>query len=95
METNNCLVYNKVPDVYEKLLLFCFAMGFKVKDSNERFYHLKAVKKSFFFWKRLLLDLKVVAYGKQKVEITTMLFKNGKRQPKLENEYITAIENFL
>ncbi len=95
MYRNNCLLYNNVNDVYQKLIIFCAAKGFKVKESNEKFYFLRARKNSFFFWRTLRLKLEILAIEKEQVQVTAVLYKNGKRQPELENEFINAIENFL
>lgn len=95
MYKNTCLLYNGVNEVYQKLLVFCSDKGFKVKESNEKFYFLRAKKSSFFFWRTLRLELEILTVEKEKVQVTVLLYKNGKRQAGLENEYIIAIENFF
>ncbi len=95
MYRDTCLLYNEVNEVYKKLLIFCSTKGFKVKESNEKFYFLRAKKSSFFFWRTLRLELEILTVEKEKVQVKTMVYKNGKRQPGLENEYIIAIENLF
>ncbi|MEO5569760.1 MAG: hypothetical protein ABIT08_07535 [Bacteroidia bacterium] len=95
MNRNTCLLYNGVNEIYDKLLLFCIEKGFKVEESNEKFYFLNAKKKSFLFWRTVRLELEILTVEKEKVQVKIELFKYGKRQPKLENEYIVAIENLF
>jgi len=95
MYKNTCLLYNGVNEVYQELLKFCSDNGFKVKESNEKFYFLNAKKSSFFFWKTLRLELEILTVEKEKVQVKCSLFKMGRRQPGLENEYIVAIENLF
>lgn len=95
MYRNSCLLYSNVNEVYKNLIIFCPTMGFKIKESNEKFYFLRAKKTSFFFWRTLRLELEILAAAKQQVQVTAMIYKNGKRQHKLESEYIIIIENFL
>ncbi|HKR03031.1 MAG TPA: hypothetical protein VJY62_00240 [Bacteroidia bacterium] len=95
MYKNTCLLYNGVNEVYQKLHIFCSDKGFKVKESKEKFYFLRAKKSSFFFWRTLRLEVEILTVEKEKVQVTVMLYKNGKRQAGLENEYIIAIENFF
>ncbi len=95
MYKNTCLLYNGVNEVYQKLLTFCSDKGFKVKESNEKFYFLSAKKSSLFFWKTLRLDLEILTVEKEKVQVKCSIFKLGRRQPRLENEYIVAIENLF
>ena len=40
METNACVFYNEVTEVYEKLLLFCTSNGFKVRENDDKFYFI-------------------------------------------------------
>ncbi len=95
MYRNSCLLYNRVNEVYDKLLLFCTEKGFKAGKSNEEFYFLRAKKKSFLFWRTLNLELEILAVEKEKIQVTITIYKLGKRQPSLENEYIIAIENLF
>ncbi len=95
MNSNTCLLYNNVHDVYHKLILFCIAKDFRIKESNEKYYFLRAKKSSLLFWKNLRLELEILTADKEKVQVTAMLYKFGKRQPALESEYIISIEKFL
>jgi len=95
MLKNTCLLYNNVNEVYQKLILFCSDNRFKVKESGENFYFIRAKKSSFFFWRTQRLELEILAVDKEQVQVKAMLTRNGKRQPALENEYIMAIEKFL
>ena len=95
MEKNTCLLYNNVKEVYQNLVLFCPTKGFKIKESNEQFYFLRAKKNSFFFWRTLRLELEILAIEKEQVQVTAMLYKYGRRQPRLENEFIIVVEDFL
>ena len=49
MEKNACLIYKNVIEVYQNLILFCTSKGFKVEDSKEKFYFLRAKKYSLLF----------------------------------------------
>jgi hypothetical protein len=95
MYRNTCLLYNGVNEVYDKLVKFCSEKGFKVKESNEEFYFLRAKKNSILFWRNLRLELEILTVEKEKVQVKSMLYKFGRRQPELENEYIIAIENLF
>jgi len=95
MLKNSCLVYSNVNEVYQKLLVFCSANRFKVKESRENFYFIRATKSSFFFWRTQRLELEILADGRDQVQVTAMLYRNGKRKPGMENDCIVAIENFL
>lgn len=95
MYRNTCLLYNGVNEVYQKLLIFCAEKGFKVKVFDEKFYFLRAKKSSIFFWRNLRLEMEILTVEKDKVQVRSMLYKFGIRQPKLENEYIIAIENLF
>lgn len=95
MLRNTCLFYHDATEVYDKLLLFCTSKGFKVVESNEKFYFLTAKKKSIFFWRTLRLELEIVMVEKVQVQVTARVFKLSKRQPEKENEFIIDFENFL
>ncbi|CAN5502271.1 hypothetical protein BH11BAC1_BH11BAC1_20940 [soil metagenome] len=92
---NTCILYNEVNDVYQKLLEYCAANGFKVKEINDKFYLIKAKKSSIFFWRTMKLELEILLVEKRKVQITVILFKNRKRQPELEEATIIAIEGIF
>ena len=95
MDRNNCILYNRVNEVYDKLLLFCTEKGFKAGKSNKEFYFLKAKKKSLLFWRTLSLEVEILTVEKEKVQVKITIYKFGKRQPELENEYIIAIEKLF
>ena len=95
MKRNTCILYSNVNEVYQKLIDFCPTIGFKIKESNEQFYFLRAKKGSIFFWRTLLLELEILAVEKENVQVKVMLYRLGKRQPTLENEYISLIEKSL
>lgn len=95
MFRNSCLLYDNVNDVYRKLMGFCHSHGFKVIEKAKKFYFISAKKKSFLFRKPLRLDLEILAYEKDQVEVTALLYKWGKRKTELEHKYLTAIKNFL
>jgi hypothetical protein len=95
MHRNTCLIYNRVNEVYDKLLSFCAEKQFKVTKSNEEFYFVRAKKSSFLFWRTISLELEILAVEKEKVQIRITLHKFGKRRPDLENDYIIAIENLF
>ena len=95
MNRNSCLIYNEVNEVYQKLLEFCAVKGFKVKEADDKFYLIRAKKSSIFFWRTLLLELEILLVEKKKVQVTVILYKNRKRQPGLEENYIIEIEKML
>jgi len=95
MNKNTCLLYDEENNVFQKLLEFCSHKGFKVKENNEKFYFIRARKGSIFFWKTLRLELEILLVEKKKVQVTAVLFKNGKRQAESEAEYIQAIEKIF
>ena len=95
MEDNACLLYYGLTDVYEKLIKFCIAKGFKVKDSNEKYYYLRARKTSLLFWRTLKMEIEIQAVEKEKVQVSFLLFKGGKRQAELEKEYMSAFGQFF
>ena len=95
MYKNACLIYGNVNEVYQNLILFCQSKGFKVKESNEKYYFIRSKKTSIFFWRTMRLELEIQAVEKDQVEVTTMLYKFGIRQLKSENEYTILIESFL
>jgi hypothetical protein len=75
--------------------LFCTSKGFKVEDSKEKFYFLRAKKSSILFWRNLRLELEIQTVKKEQVIVTVMIYKFGKRQMELEREYIIEIEKYL
>lgn len=95
MEKNTCLVYSGVTEGYQKLLQYCRTNGFKVKETDEKFFHIKGKKSYLFFWRNLNLEIEIQGVGKTQAEIKIIINKLGKRQPKLEDEYITAIEGLF
>ncbi len=95
MEKDTCLIYKNVIEVYQNLILFCTSKGFKVEDSKEKFYFLRAKKYSLLFWRNLRLELDIQTVKKDQVIVTVLIFKFGKRQHNLEKEYIGEIERFL
>lgn len=95
MEKNACLIYKNVIEVYQNLILFCTSKGFKVEDSEEKFYFLRAKKYSLLFWRNLRLELDIQTVKKDQVIVTVVIYKFGKRQSELEVEYIGEIEKFL
>ena len=95
MENNSCLLYHGLTEVYGKLIEFCTAKGFKVKESNEKYYYLRARKVSFLFWRSLKMEIEIQAVEKEKVQVSFLLFRGGKRQTTLENEYMTAFGQFV
>jgi hypothetical protein len=95
MYRNTCLLYNGVNEVHDKLLLFCTEKGFKAELSNEAFYFLRAKKKSFLFWRTLKLELEILTVEKEKVQVKITIYKLGKRQLSIENDYIVAIEKLF
>ncbi|HQV98947.1 MAG TPA: hypothetical protein PLI47_00015 [Bacteroidia bacterium] len=95
MEKNACLIYKNVIEVYQNLILFCTSKGFKVEDSKEKFYFLRAKKYSLLFWRNLRIELDVQTVKKDQVIVTVVIYKFGKRQSELEVEYIGDIEKFL
>jgi len=95
MSKNTCLVYKSVIEVYQDLILFCTSKGLKVEDSKEKFYFLRAKKTSILFWRNLRLELDIQTVKKDQVIVTAVIYKFGKRQLGLENEYINDIEIFL
>ena len=94
MYKNTCLLYHGITEVYEKLRIYCFNKGFKVKKSSEKYYFIMARKRSIFIWKNLRLQLKIVAVEKR-AEVTIKIYKLGLRQRKLENEYCIENENLF
>lgn len=92
MYKNTCILYYSSTEVYQKLLEFCSKNEFKIKESKEKFISLNAKKNSIFFWTNKRMELKIEAIGTTQTEITVHIYKLGNRHPKLENEYITAIE---
>ncbi len=94
MDRNSCLVYSNVNEVYQKLIQFCSVKRFKVKETHEEFYFIKARKPSLLFWRTQRLEMEILAVEKEQVQVTIKLYR-GKRRPELENEYIDAIESFL
>lgn len=95
MEKDTCLIYKNVIEVYQNLILFCTSKGFKVEDSKEKFYFLRAKKYSLLFWRNLRLELDIQTVKKDQVIVTAVIYKFGKRQTELEVEYIGDIEKFL
>src|SRR5436853_7323369 len=95
MHRNTCLVYHGVTEVYDKLMLFYSGKGFKIIERDDKFYLLKAKKRSIFFWRTIHLELNILAVEKEQVEVAAKVVRMGKRQLKLESEFITAMENFL
>jgi len=49
MYRNTCLLYNRVNEVYDKLLLFCTEKGFTAGKSQEEFYFFRAKKNLYSF----------------------------------------------
>lgn len=88
------MLFNRLNEVYQKLIAFCTDKDFKVKDSSEKYYLIKAKKSSLFFWKVLRLELELLV-EKDKVQVEIKICKMGLRQHKLESEYIAAIENLF
>ena len=95
MEKNACLIYKNVIEVYQNLILFCTSKGFKVEDSKEKFYFLRAKKYSLLFWRNLRLELDIQTVKKDQVIVTAVIYKFGKRKLGLENDYTNDIEIFL
>lgn len=95
MEPNTCLFYSDTTEVYKKLLLFCAANGFKVKESNNKFYSIVATKSSWLFWTNMRLKLEILTVEKTQVSVTAQVYKFRSRQAKLEHQYITAIEKYF
>lgn len=95
MERNTCILYDGVNEVYDKLLAYCIAKGFKVKESDEKFYFIRAKKTSLLFWKNVRIELEILMTDKNKVQVKSMMYKFGVRQYKLENELITEIESLF
>ena len=95
MHRNTSVLYNNVNEVYTKLIKFMPTKGFKIEESNEKFYHIKARKRSILFWRTLRLELEILAVEKEQVQITVLLYRLGKRQLKLENEYVGLMETYL
>lgn len=95
MLSNSCLLYDNVNEVYSKLIDFCRSNGFKIIETAKKYYFISARKKSLFFRNPLRLELKILAYEKEQVEVTASLYKWGKRKTGLEHKFLTAIENFL
>lgn len=95
MNQNTCLLYNRVNDVYDRLKLFCIEKGFVVKETHEEFYFIRAKKTSFFLWKNMRLEFEILTVEKNKVQVTSRIYKFGFRQPKLEKQYCIAIENLF
>ena len=95
MENNTCILYYGLTEVYEKLIEFCTAKGFKVKESNEKYYYLRARKASLLFWRSLKMEIEIQAIEKEKVQVSFLLFRVGKRQIALEKEYMNAFGQFL
>lgn len=94
MYTNTCIFYIGLTDIYENLLSFCTENGFKVKESNEKFYFIRAQKSSFLFWKNMRLDLEILAIEKTQVQVTAKIYKFKIRQHTQEKKYIKAIETY-
>ena len=94
MDKNSRLFYFGITEVYEKLLLFCVDNGFKVKESNEKFFLIKAEKRSLLFWKNIRLDLEIFTVEKTQVMVTSKIYKFRMRQSKLEKKCIIAIEKY-
>mgnify|MGYP006393673861 CR=1 FL=1 len=84
-----------VIEVYQNLILFCTSKGLKVEDSKEKFYFLRAKKTSILFWRNLRLELDIQTVKKDQVIVTAVIYKFGKRQLGLENDYTNDIEIFL
>ncbi len=95
MDKNSRLFYIGLTEVYEKLILFCIDNGFKVHESKEKFFFIKAEKSSLLFWKNIRLELEIFAIEKTQVMVTSKIYKYRMRQTKLENEYITAIDKYI
>ena len=95
MTENTCLLYNDIIEVYNNLIVFCTTNGFKVKDSKEEFYFLRAKKSSILFWKTMRLELSIEAVDKKQVMVSAMVYKFGLRNSKLESKFIIAIENYF
>ena len=95
MEANTTLFYYGQPEVYEKLLQYCAASGFKVKDNVKKFYFIVAKKRYILFWKNKRIELQIELVGKTQVQVTAAIFQYGKRQPTQENEFIKEIQKFF
>ena len=95
MNNNNCLFYKDVTEIYQGLILFCSEKGFKVNESNDKFYFLNAKKRSILFWRNLSLEFKIQTVEKKQVMVTITIYKMSKRQLELENKYIVEIEKFI
>ena len=91
MDTNSFVLYSNVTEVYDKLIHFCMDNGFKLKENNEKFFFITGKKTSLLFWQNLRLELKILAEGKQKVEVNVMVYKYGNRKSALENGYRIVI----
>lgn len=95
MENNTCILYDGVNEVYEKLLTYCIGKGFKVKESDEKFYFIRAKKTSLFFWKNLGLELEILMVDKNKVQVKCMIYKFRRRQREAEKECMKEIEDLF
>jgi hypothetical protein len=95
MESNARIFYNELPEVYEKLLLFCTSNGFKVKEKEDKFYLINAEKSSFLFWKNLRMELEILAFEKTQTKVTSKIYTYWKRRYKLEQKYIMDIEKYI
>lgn len=94
MDSNSFVLYGNVTEVYDKLASFCGVNGFKIKEPKEKYFAITARKTSLLFWRNLQIELKLMAVEKKTVEVTIIVYKFGKRNPALENEYHITINNF-
>jgi len=95
MENNTCRVYNDITEVYDKLIEYCYSKGFVVKESKEKYYYLKAKKISLLFWHTIRMEMRILAVGKQMVEVAFEVYKGGKRQSSLETECVKEFNKFI
>lgn len=95
MEFNTCILYTGTTEAYAKLLLFCAANGFKVKENAEKFYSIEATKSFLLFWRNMRIKLEILAVEKTQVSVTAQVYKFHIRQPKLEHQYITKVKNYF
>ena len=95
MFSNSCILYDNVNDVYRKLISFCRSHGFKVIENAKKFYFISARKRSLLFRKPLRLELEILAYEKEQVEVTAWIYKRDKRKTELESKYLADIKSYL
>jgi len=95
MDSNSFVLYSDVTAVYDKLISFCRSNGFTVKETKEKYFSITATKSSLLFWRNLRIEIKVLAVEKKKVEVGVTVYKFGRINAGLGNEYSFAMKNFL